>query len=57
MQATLARHDTQMHALMQAIERQTTPAGNGLHEDVSYDVIHGHTAIEPVESQIHLSRP
>jgi hypothetical protein len=29
MQATLARHDTQMHAIMQAIERQTTPAGNG----------------------------
>lgn len=31
MQATLARHETQMQALMQAIERQTTPAGNGLY--------------------------
>jgi hypothetical protein len=47
MQATLARHDTQMHALMQAIERQTIPAGNGLYGDVSYRVIHGNTAIEP----------
>jgi hypothetical protein len=31
MQATLARHETQMQALMLAIERQTTPAGNGLY--------------------------
>ena len=30
MQATLARHETQMDALMQAIERQATPAGNGV---------------------------
>lgn len=42
MQATLARHETQMHALMQAIERQTTPTGNGS-DGVSYPVIHGNT--------------
>ena len=31
MQATLARHETQMQALMQAAQRQTAPAGNGLY--------------------------
>lgn len=51
MQATLARHDTQMHALMQATFRQTTPAGNGMADSVSCPVIHSHTDVEPVETQ------
>ena len=46
-QATLARHESQMAALMQAIELRTTPGSNGLYDSVSSPVIHGHTAMGP----------
>ena len=39
MKATIAQHEAQI----QALERQTTPAGNGMNEDVSYPVIYSHT--------------
>jgi len=47
MQATLARHETQMEALMQAIERQTAAGSTGPYDGVPYPVIHSNTAREP----------
>jgi hypothetical protein len=52
MQATLARHDTQMQALMQVIERQAPPAGNDSYDSASYRVIHSNTGIEPEEPMV-----
>ena len=43
MRQALARQEAQIQTIVQALERQTTPAGNG--------VYYSHTAIDPVEPE------